>query len=228
MLMDKIKIVLLYVLLFFGGFWHIVGRYQDALELLATPILIFISLWIGYEVLVQNILPIDKSSSESSRLFKKYLAWFVVIVVVSIAIEIIGVKTGFIFGHYNYGSVLSPFIFTVPIAIGFAWFSMVISSTAISQRFVKNFNSQSFLTALVTASFMTFFDFFMEKAAVKLNYWTWESGTIPTQNYISWFVIGFIFALLGTKLGVFKTKLTKKAVHLYIAQLLYFLMVTFS
>jgi putative membrane protein len=75
---------------------------------------------------------------------------------------------------------------------------------------------------------MTLFDFFMEKAAVKLNYWTWESGTIPIQNYIAWFVLGFVFSILGLKLGLFKTKITSKAVHLYIAQLIYFLMVTFK
>ena len=50
---------------------------------------------------------------------------------------------------------------------------------------------------------MFFFDLTMEPAAIALGYWTWEQGAVPLANYLSWFLLGFVFLLLhrGTRLA---------------------------
>jgi putative membrane protein len=46
------------------------------------------------------------------------------------------------------------------------------------------------------------FDFILEPVATELNYWSWEEGNIPVQNYIAWFVIGTFSAVLFILLKV--------------------------
>jgi putative membrane protein len=54
---------------------------------------------------------------------------------------------------------------------------------------------------------MTFFDYLMEPAAIKLGYWVWQGSVIPFQNYLAWFVLGLLFAFLFStqKIGLTNT-----------------------
>jgi len=61
----------------------------------------------------------------------------------------------------------------------------------------------------------------MEPAAVKLGFWQWESATIPTFNYICWFIISALLIWVSRKLKF--QKRNDFAVHLLIIQTLFFL-----
>ena len=73
---------------------------------------------------------------------------------------------------------------------------------------------------------MTAFDILMEPAAMALNYWNWENGVVPFQNYLAWFVLSFIFTYTGLKLKAISFKIPSIPVHAYFAQLAYFLIVS--
>jgi putative membrane protein len=113
-------------------------------------------------------------------------------------LEAVGVKTGIIFGSYSYGNVLGPKLLEVPLLIGINWALIILGTTIISSKLTKNkILLPSFAGLLALA-----FDFILEPVATELNYWSWEEGNIPVQNYIAWFVIGTFSAVLFILLKV--------------------------
>ena len=222
-----IRIILLYFFLLTGGLWHILGYFHSLMNSLASPLLIGLGIWI----LTESVIEIEKYNFRHSERtgVKKFLLWSLAVVFGSIIIEGIGVSTGLIFGYYSYGQNLPPYLSGVPLAIGFAWTGMILSSAAAAQRlFPKIYQSSFWAIILLTAFFMTIFDLFMEPAVIKLGYWQWLNGTIPFQNYLAWFVMSALFVAAGSKTKIFQIKLPSFAFHAYLAQLIYFIMIYFK
>ncbi len=215
-----VKVSLLYILMMFGGIWHILGYFETIMHVMAAPLIIGIGLWLFYE----NFLLLD-----DIRRRIRFIQWSIFVVIFTIFIEWVGVRTGLIFGEYSYGPTLFPFIDDVPISIGFAWLGMLLASIALSQKIFPEFTAGKVAsTALISGVLMTVFDAFMEPAAVALNYWTWSGATVPMQNYAAWFIISLLLTLAGLKAGLFKKQLSIYGVHAYVAQLIYFILVYFS
>jgi bisanhydrobacterioruberin hydratase len=84
--------------------------------------------------------------------------------------------------------------------------------------------SRPFLVFSVSV-LMTLFDLVMEPAAVRLGYWTWQGGTIPLQNFISWFVLALLLTTAGSFMHLDKILASRRLVHFYLAPLLYFILV---
>ncbi len=117
----------------------------------------------------------------SSRL----LTWTVVTAVITLLLEIVGVETGLIFGAYTYGETLGLKLIGVPVIIGLNWVMVVLGAVTLMEKVTGVF----WYKVLGTATITTLFDFVMEPVAMKLDYWMWDGGTIPLQNYIAWAVI---------------------------------------
>ena len=211
---NKLKIGALYLLLGAGGLWHVLGVFQEIMRVLASPIMIGLGVWLFWEC--WRVYP--------RRERAKFFIVSIGIVVVSFGIEWLGVQTGQIFGSYLYGQTLQPAIDGVPISIGFAWFVMLIASTAVAQKIAPKSLAEGFgfKIAFLVALLMVCFDLLMEPAAVKLYYWTWLNGDIPLRNYLMWFGLSFIFVAIGLYTGLFRRLLPRIAVHFYFAQLIYF------
>lgn len=223
----KIKVVLIYLLLGFGGLWNYLGWFSGIMANSSGLMIVLISFYILYESLIKKVVQGDSSISNTAINYKhKMLIYFVLVVLISWLIEFAGVKTGAIFGHYNYGLILMPQIYDVPIAIGFAWFSTLIISTAIIQTFTKiNLRLVSSIKkALIIGLLMTIFDYVLEIAAIKLGYWSWQFGLVPFQNYLAWFFFGSSFAYMGFKTNILDIRLPKIIFHLYFAQIIFFIL----
>ena len=215
---EKSIILSLYILFVFGGIWHLLGVFQYLMRILASPLLIAVSILLMWDVLrfTQNRY--------------RFLIWCFVVFLAGWVVEYSGIHFGFPFGDYTYHNILQPQIGHVPIAIGFAWVMICLSSIIISfnliQRtgFLKKGN-RLFLTAFGAAILMVFFDIIMEEAATKIGYWSWSGGRIPLSNYVSWFVLGFIFSLgLSGRILSENIKSTL-AKHVYISQIFYFVLI---
>lgn len=102
--------------------------------------------------------------------------------------EWIGVHTGLLFGDYNYGPVLGPKVFAVPIIIGINWAMLSIVSAAMLHKLKLNF----YLEVFVAALFMVFLDFLMEPVAIKLHFWNWKNNHIPFYNYVCWLLVSLL------------------------------------
>jgi len=131
-------------------------------------------------------------------------------------IEVAGIKTGLIFGHYKYGSVLGPRIAEVPIIMGINWVLMVYGGVAIASR-----TGMSILPgSLVSAIIITVSDFIIEKFAILTGMWTWVDGAPPLRNYSGWFIASLLLSLLYY--NTVKSKIRKVAIYIYIYQIVLF------
>ena len=118
-----------------------------------------------------------------------YLTPFLIVVLFSFFIEVIGVKTSLLFGSYYYGSALGIKALEVPVLIGFLWLTLSIGAKSIVLR-IKGL--PKVFVFLFSSALLFFIDYLMEPIAVKLNFWTWTNGQIPVYNYICWFIFAFI------------------------------------
>ena len=95
--------------------------------------------------------------------------------------EILGVQRGWIFGDYKYGNALGYKILGVPMLIGVNWALLTIITAAIPNSFMK--------TSLCNCNwglFMIFLDLLIEPIAPVLDFWVFDGGEAPLQNYIGW------------------------------------------
>lgn len=196
------EIVFLYIIFFVG----IIGHLHDSLEnlmILLTPV----------TLLLAGLIVLFYSYQTSSN---KFLLWAVLTYLITFILELIGVKTGMIFGEYNYGSTLGTKFFDVPLIIGFNWVFVILGSISISRLMTSNL----FLSAIVSAIIALVFDFILEPVANKLDYWNWTGDIIPVQNYLAWFIIALISALGFNYLRV--KVISKISIHYFLIQFIFF------
>jgi putative membrane protein len=132
-------------------------------------------------------------------------------------VELLGTKTGVIFGEYAYGASLGPKIAGVPPMIGVNWILLVYITGITSQKLSSNLWFRATLGAL----FMVLLDMLIEPMAIRYDMWTWQGGSIPLQNYFAWFAISW-----GMQYGfhtLHQEKTNPVAYPLYLIQLVFFL-----
>jgi putative membrane protein len=197
------EIIFLYIIFSVGIIGHLYAPLQH-LMLLLTPGTLLLT---GLVVLFYSY----KSSND------KFLLWALITYIITFILEVIGVKTGLIFGEYLYGSTLGVKLFEVPLIIGFNWVLVILGSISISRLFTSGI----LLSALISAFIAFVFDLILEPIAIKLDYWTWSEGIIPVQNYAAWFTIALISSL---GFSLFKVNVKSNiSLHYLAVQFLFFI-----
>jgi len=149
----------------------------------------------------------------------KMLLAFGFIFIFSFLVEAIGVKTGVIFGEYIYGKGLGIKLFETPLMIGLNWLMLVYCTKIMAEGI---FVSKT-LSLLFAPLLMVIYDLVLEQAAPLLGMWSWAGGKIPIQNYISWYLLAFLFHLLLQKTKIsFSNKL---AAPVFVIQFLFFVVI---
>jgi len=156
----------------------------------AKPLMIFLT---PFTLLLTGSVTLYFSFQKGNT---KLVMWGLIVYIVTFSLEVIGVKTGYIFGSYYYGNVLGLQFFDVPLIIGFNWVVIILGAIGIASRIHKS----AFQIALLTGTFAVLFDLMLEPVAINLGYWKWQQGFIPLQNYYAWFGIAFFASLFGSKL----------------------------
>lgn len=129
--------------------------------------------------------------------------------------EWLGVNFGVLFGNYSYGENLGFKLSGVPYLIGTYWALLTFITAEIAKKLVANRWAKITTGSLL----MVFLDFLMEKNAPAFDFWQFI-GVIPLENYITWFLIGFLMHLIFEK-----SKLegnSQLSIHLYCAQVIFF------
>lgn len=124
-----------------------------------------------------------------------YIISFLLIALIGYLSEVLGVKTGLIFGTYHYGNSLGYKVFEVPIIISLNWVLIVNISALTSSKFF----SSPIIIALSSSSIATGLDYLIEQVAPHLNFWYFNTGFAQLHNYIGWFAICFITTLIFNK-----------------------------
>lgn len=205
-LKPKQILYILFVIYFVGLVGHIIKDLRP-LMLDLTPFTLFLT-----GALVLNF------TYKKSEL--KFFMWCLIIYILTFVLEVIGTKTGFVFGNYSYGSTLGPELFGVPVIIGFNWVLVILGAITLAEQIDQNI----WLTGLFTGTLAVLFDIILEPVAIKLDYWKWTSGTIPLYNYYSWFGISFIASLLY---DLFKIQISERLPENYFTiQFVFFILLS--
>lgn len=129
-------------------------------------------------------------------------------------IEVLGVKTGWIFGHYHYGSALGYKLLSTPLLIGVNWALLIYATNQLVQF------ENRYVNCILGALLMVGLDFFIEQSASRFDFWYWRGARIPLQNYIAWFLISIGINWFAHKELSQKPNLTAKA--FYVVQVVFF------
>lgn len=152
----------------------------------------------------------------------KSVILFAVIYFVGFFIEVTGVYTGIIFGHYIYGSSLGLKLFETPLIIGLNWLLLAYISASVFEK-VKIHPALKIIGASVL---MLGYDVITEQIAPVLDMWHWTDKTIPIQNFVAWFFMALVFQ---TAFRVFRIKTANRlAPVILICQILFFLILYIS
>ncbi|MCU0417163.1 MAG: carotenoid biosynthesis protein [Cytophagaceae bacterium] len=150
------------------------------------------------------------------------ILWWIAVGFLGWCIEWVGVHTGFPFGRYYYGNALGFKIDHIPVIIGINWMMLTYAfSTSIGQTFSSWPNG---IKAAMVAIGMTLMDRLIESVCDYRDLWYWTGYATqhspPIQNYISWFLVAWVFAFAFFTLR-FKTK-NSFSLFLIVLQFLFF------
>lgn len=118
--------------------------------------------------------------------------------VLSLVLETIGVRTGWIYGPYHYTERLGPrFLGTVPCLIPMAWFMMMYPAMVVAERVTPHrWRRRAAVVAALTGLAMVAWDLVMDPLMVAGGHWVWEvSGGyfgVPWRNFFGWWLTTFL------------------------------------
>ncbi|MEH1011564.1 carotenoid biosynthesis protein [Micromonospora sp. CPCC 206060] len=141
-----------------------------------------------------------------------------------LAIEALGVATGFPFGSYDYSGELGPKLFGVPLVIPLAWTWMAWPAWLAAVRLAPRTSARSEpgLRApqsrasqhsvgriTLAATGLAAWDLFLDPQMVAEGYWVWLRQTpalpgltgIPVSNYLGWLLFAVLLMTLLRPLG---------------------------
>jgi putative membrane protein len=118
---------------------------------------------------------------------KKFIVAFFSIAFLGFVIEVVGVKTGLIFGKYSYGNGLGYKFLNVPLVISINWAMLICAGIIVVSRIFTN----KIIVLVLAALLVTGIDLIIEQVAPELDFWQFEGGLPDLQNYVSWIGVAF-------------------------------------
>ena len=113
---------------------------------------------------------------------------------IGVAAELIGVRTGRLFGRYRYSGGLGPRVSGVPVLAGAAWALMARPAWVVAGRLARRPAAR----VPLAAGALTAWDVFLDPRMVREGYWSWPAGGtyegVPLSNFAGW---------LATSLAIF-------------------------
>jgi len=130
------------------------------------------------------------------------LVFAVISMAVGFAMEAMGVRTGFPFGHYYFTDAMGPKLFLVPILMGPAYLGMGYVSWTVA-RVILDHGRSAFaglgvvLLPLAASFVMVAWDISLDPALSTVGrYWIWTQGGayfgVPVSNFLGWYLTNYL------------------------------------
>ncbi len=135
--------------------------------------------------------------------FRRALQLFFLTITLSLGAEWLGASRGWIFGSYDYGTLLGLRIGgEVPILIPLAWYVLAYLADALACLSLPS-GSSSWFRVIYAALTLTAWDFLFDPICVSLGAWTWDGGGayfghIPLTNFAGWYAVSLVIFALYT------------------------------
>ncbi len=127
--------------------------------------------------------------------WKRTAGFFVLTFGVGLGMEVLGVRTGWVYGPYHYTTRLGPrFLGLVPYVIPLAWFMMTYPSWVISRRVLAVLwrKTPPWAVAALGGVVMTAWDLVLDPLMVHYRHWVWEAPGgyfgVPLHNFLGWWL----------------------------------------
>lgn len=116
--------------------------------------------------------------------------------------ELVGVATGFPFGHYAYSGTLGWAIEGVPAVVPAAWTMMAYPALLVGRRLAGSVGRPA--VVVVAAWALASWDVFLDPQMVDAGHWRWTSPTpslpgvsgIPLSNFAGWLLVALVMTAL--------------------------------
>ncbi len=185
----------------FVGFCGLLSPYQS-LFMLLTPFNLVLSAFLLWRHHTTEVKPLIYFFG-----FTFTLGFFV---------EYLGSNFGFLFGSYSYGNTLGIKLLNVPIVIGLNWMLIIYSVATVLDRTSIPTGAKIAIGSVLAV----FMDWLIEPIAIRYDFWSWEQGAVPLQNYFGWLITSAVMLAAYYLLKV-ESK-NRLALPLYIVQACFF------
>jgi uncharacterized membrane protein len=136
---------------------------------------------------------------------------FLLVGVAAVAVEAVGLATGFPYGSYRYGAGLGPTLFGVPFLVPLAWLMMAWPSWLLGAILARPVRIRARRAARVVTAAAIFagWDVVLDPQLVQAGYWTWVHPspglpgihTVPLTNLAGWILAGLVVMTLLDPVG---------------------------
>ena len=115
----------------------------------------------------------------------------------AVFIETFAVKTGWPYGHFQYGDKIGLKYFgVVPWTVPFAWSPLVLGAMALAARRARSLQA----LAIGGVVWLLLFDGVLDPGAVNQKFWSYDAGGfyygVPLSNFFGWLVSGLLGAAI--------------------------------
>lgn len=201
-LSEKIRIGIIAILHLVGLIGFSIPAYKPLFQFI-TP----------YHLLIISIVLV----SEKKLINKGFILFFAISFFIGYGAEVIGVKSGLLFGYYEYTNILGLKLLDVPLCLGLLWATTAYAANEIANKVIQNIA----LKIVIASLLMVLFDFLLEPFAIQSNLWQWKSASIPNYNYVSWFMVGLVLSTIFQ--NTVKILPNKVSPYFFFIQILFFI-----
>ncbi|UWG49979.1 Uncharacterized membrane protein YcaP, DUF422 family [Halalkaliarchaeum sp. AArc-CO] len=117
-------------------------------------------------------------------------AWLGLLVAYTYVIEHVGVRTGWPYGHFEYGISLGPMVGGVPLALPLFFIPLVANAYLLCLLLLGSRANSTPIRLATVIGFVIAMDAVLDPGAVALGFWEYDGGGIfyevPLSNYAGW------------------------------------------
>ncbi|WP_255168549.1 bisanhydrobacterioruberin hydratase [Natrononativus amylolyticus] len=123
-----------------------------------------------------------------------------VLTVYTYAIEMVGVRTDWPYGAFEYTIQLGPMLLgEVPLALPLFFIPLVLNAYLLTLLLCGSWADSALVRLPVAIAAVVAIDLVLDPAAVAVGFWAFEEGVyygVPVSNYVGWVISGTVAVLL--------------------------------
>ena len=170
-----------------------------------NPLLILFGTLVMRSPLLVGIFP---------QLTRRALAFVGVLLAYTYLIELVGVRTGWPYGTFEYAVQLGPMLFgEVPLALALFFVPLVCNAYLLTLLVLGSRADRAAVRLPLAIACVVAIDVVLDPAAVAIGFWAFESGGfygVPLSNYLGWVLSGTV-AVVVVDLGFDREELASRA-----------------
>ncbi|WP_049928357.1 bisanhydrobacterioruberin hydratase [Halopiger goleimassiliensis] len=152
-----------------------------------NPLLLLFGTLVMRSPLLVGLLP---------RIDRWAAGWLAVLTAYTYAIEILGVRTDWPYGAFEYGVSLGPMAFgEVPLALPLFFLPLVLNAVLLTVLVLGPLGDRALVRIPVAIAAVVAVDLVLDPGAVAIGFWTFEAGGyygVPRSNYVGWVLSGTV------------------------------------